>query len=102
MAARKNRNRSITIYDVHGLDVWGNAREGFEVNDVYPSQGAVWIFNDATDQEIVRALKDEGFIDKLVRNKSVNIEGEMGINGELYISEARSGKPVYQLRSRMR
>ena len=100
MAARRRSNvsRPRQGYSVHPLDVWGNAREGYDVNDVYPSRGNVFIFDDATDEEIVRALKDEGFIDKFVRTKSVSIDGETG--QELYISEARTGKPVYQLRTR--
>ena len=97
MAARR-RKRVSTLYDVHGLDVWGNRREGYSVNDVYPSQGTVEIHDDATDEEIVRALKREGFIDKGIHTRSVSIDGERGY--ALYIGEARNYKPVYELRPR--
>lgn len=96
MAARRKR-RPFTVYTVHGLDVWGNAREGFEVNDVYPSQGTVTIYDDATTMEIVQSLKREGFIDPKIRFASVDVDGEPGYS--LYIGEARTGKPVYELRS---
>lgn len=96
MAARR-KTRHSTIYSVHGLDVWGNAREGFEVNDVYPSRGKVAIYDDATYSEVVQALKKEGFIDPKVRFKSVTVDGETGFT--LYIGEARTGKPVYELRA---
>ena len=98
MAARRsNKNRAATTYTVHGLDVWGNAREGFDVNDVYPSRGRVTIFDDATDAEVVQALKREGFISPRIRVASVAIDGESGYS--LYINEARTGKPVYELRA---
>ena len=86
----------VVTYDVHGLDVWGNAREGFEVNDVYPSRGQVEIPEDASHEEIVRALKAEGFIDRNIHMSSVEIDGEPGYT--LYIGEARTNKPVYELR----
>lgn len=89
--------RKMHTYDVHGLDVWGNEREGFEVNDVYPSQGKVKIPEGASDDEIVRALKAEGFIDRNIRMASVEIEGEVG--DFLYIGEAKTNKPVYELRT---
>ena len=95
MAARR-RNRPLSVYTVHPLDVWGNAREGYDVNDVLPSQGNVFIFDDATDEEIVRALKEEDFIDKGIHTRSVSIDGERGY--DLYIGEARTNKPVYELR----
>ena len=95
-ARRQSRNRLVSVYNVHPLDVWGNAREGYDVNDVLPSQGNVYIFDDATDEEIVRALKEEGFIDKGIRTKSVSIDGEVGY--DLYIGDARNQKPAYELR----
>ena len=95
MAARR-KNRSFTVYDVHGLDVWGNAREGFDVNDVYPSRGKVTIYDDATDKEVVQSLKREGFIDSNIRFSSVTVDGEAG--DYLYIGEARTSRPVYELR----
>ena len=100
MATRRlvgRSNRTATEYTVHGLDVWGNAKDGYQVNDVYPSQGRVIIFDDASDAEIVSAMKKEGFIDKRVRTKSVRIDGEPGY--DLYLEESRSHKPVYELRA---
>ena len=96
MAARR-KTRAFTVYNVHGLDVWGNAREGFWTNDVYPSQGKVTIYDDATDKEIVQALKREGYIDSKIRFSSVKIDGELGY--DLYIEEARTGRGVYELRA---
>ena len=93
----RRKNRASTTYTVHGLDVWGNAREGFDVNDVYPSRGRVTIPDDTTDAEVVQALKREGFIDSRIRFNSVSVDGESGYS--LYIGESRTGKPVYELRA---
>ena len=98
MAARRKRD-TLRTYNVHGLDVWGNEKDGFEVNDVYPSRGRVKIHDDASDAEVVRVLKAEGLIDRNIRFKSVEVDwNERGY--EIYINEARSGRPVYELRPR--
>jgi hypothetical protein len=87
----------MVVLDVHPLDVWGNARDGYEVNDVYHSRGSIEIPIDASHNEIVTAMKREGFIDRNIHMKSVEIDGEpeYGLN----IAD-KKGKPVYQLRSR--
>ena len=64
-------------YSVHGLDVWGNKKDGYEVNDVYPSSGTITIPVDATNDEIIAALKKEGFIDRNIRASSIEIDGEV-------------------------
>jgi hypothetical protein len=84
------------LLDVHPLDVWGNRRDGFEVNDVWPSRGQIEIPVDATHQEIMTALKRGGFVDRNIHLKSIEIDGEPEFG--LSIGEARTSKPVYQLR----
>ncbi len=84
------------VYEVHPLDVWGNERDGYEMNDVWPSRGQIEVPEDASHDDIVRALKREGFIDRNIHMRSVGIDGEVGY--ELYIHEARTHKPVYELR----
>ena len=88
----KSKRTKLT-YRVHGLDVWGNKNEGFQVNDVYPSQGTIEFPEDASYAEIVRALKREGF---LKRNLSVTIDGERGYT--MYVEDARIHRPEYELR----
>ena len=94
---RKNYKGEMHEYDVHPLDVWGNKREGYSVNDVYPSRGRISIpAVDATDDEIIAALKKEGFIDRNVRASSISIDGEAGYT--LYIGHAPTAHPEYELR----
>jgi hypothetical protein len=85
-------------YDVHGLDVWGNPEDGFEVNDVYPSSGTVTLREDMTDAQIVKALRREGFIGPRVRSSRVSIDAPEGVGSTIYVEDAKHGKPVYQLR----
>jgi hypothetical protein len=83
------------LYDVHDLDVWGNEEEGFEINDVYPSRGKIEIPTDAKDADIVRMLKDEGFLKDTVKFSDVEIEGD---EYELYIRDSKTSEPVFELR----
>jgi len=91
------KHATVTL-DVHPLDVWGNDRDGYAVNDVYPSRGSIEVPPDASHREIVTALKHGGFIDRNVHLKSVEVDGdpEFGLD----VGEARTGKPVYRLRAR--
>lgn len=84
-------------YTVHGLDVWGNRRDGFSVNDVYPSHATIELPDDATDKQIIQALKDIGDIRPNFRFASFDIEGEIGYG--LYVTYAPENKPVYELRA---
>jgi hypothetical protein len=71
------------LYNVHFLDVWGNAEEGFEVNDVYPSQATIELDNDSTDEQIVKALQEADVICAGVDLSLFTIEGERGFT--LYV-----------------
>jgi hypothetical protein len=86
----------LLTYRVHPLDVWGNAKDGFQVNDVYPSRGEVQFPEDASHEEIVAALKKAGFIDRNIRHKSIRIDGEQG--DTLYVEHESTGRPEYELR----
>lgn len=71
-------------YTFHANDVWGNAKDGFTVNDTYPSRGVWTIPDDATDYQVNRILRIRG----------VKWEWhEHGAYGEL-----KNGNPICQLR----
>lgn len=97
MAARRKKY-PFTVYDVHALDVWGNKRDGFEVNDVYPSSGKVTLRDNSTKKDVIQALKREGFIRTGIRMNSIGFDGEFG--ERLYIDDMKDGgRPVYELRA---
>jgi len=94
--------RSLVAYDVHSLDVWGNRKDGYQVNDVLPSAGTVFIPENATDKEVVAALKEGGFIKKNLRASSVDVEGEpLGPESRVdtfYVNHKPTSRPEYELR----
>jgi hypothetical protein len=84
------------LYNVHSLDVWGNEEDGFGVN-VYSSSGTIEIPSGAKDADILRVLKEDGFIDPHIKLSDIEIEGD---EYELHVSDSRNSQPVYQLRPR--
>lgn len=82
---------------VWSLDVWGNEREGFEVNDrsVCLAAEVPDNFFQLKDRDVVRWLKDQDLVKPRLRVKSLAIEGD----GEtfFYIDDARNGRPEYQI-----
>jgi hypothetical protein len=85
--------RQYARFKVYSLDVWGNKRDGFEVND--RSQcGSVMVPIDLNDRDIVKALKNNDLLAKRVHVKSFRIDGdEHGLN----IDASKTSEPIYQL-----
>lgn len=48
--------------EIRGLDVWGNADDGYEVNDRYGVQATIDVPKDATDAQLIQALIDADII----------------------------------------
>lgn len=86
----------MALYQLINLDVWGNARDGFEVNAAYSTNTYVELPLEATDAEIIKILKDEGLIKKGIRASSVKIEGEPEYS--LYFYHAKTMRPEFELR----
>ena len=87
--------RRLIRYQLINYDVWGNEDNGFDVNDKFPSGQYVEIPEGASDDEIVRILKNEDIIKKTVRAKSIEIDGEQGY--DLYFSYGPTGRPEFEL-----
>ena len=98
-------------YDVWSLDVWGNRKEGFEINDrscfaravefptthkVY-NQGTEQEFSDdwPTDKQIIETLKEIGYLADHVTTNDVDIDGEPDFS--FYLEDSQSGFPLCQL-----
>lgn len=89
-------------YRLWSYDVWGNPRDGFEVNDRYPcaeielpaqrmSSGHWHVPNVA----VVKALKADGWIKKNIRYQSIEIGGEDEYT--LYVNYGPTCRPEYEL-----
>lgn len=90
-ALRKKAGVGTITLNVHTLDVLGNKKDGWQINDVYGSGGSIEIPKDGGDRAVFDALKAKGFIDRNVHFKSFSMEGSTVYD--------RLGKPAYQLRS---
>ena len=83
-------------YEIISYDVWGNKKDGFEVNDAHHTGLEIEIADGATDKEIVQALKRAGFLKRGLRYSSIEIDGEEGFS--LYVTYEPDWYPLCELR----
>jgi hypothetical protein len=89
------------LYD---YDVWGNDRDGYEVNNIYPALTGFDLFHaedviidvceSDTDKQIVQKLKKSGWLKKTIKDSKVTITGEM----EFQLFLEYCGRPACELR----
>jgi hypothetical protein len=79
---------TINKYQLLGYDVWGNAKHGYEVNNMY-NLGEFEINDDMTDTEIVHHIGC---------NKQVEIDNCISDETTIYFKMKKSGKPLCELR----
>ena len=72
-------------YQLYTYDLWGNAKDGFEVNDVYRSSTIIDVQEDTSDLAINRRIQGRGIV----------WDGEHGYT--LY-GASKTGKPICELR----
>jgi hypothetical protein len=87
-----NRNKTYALYKVYSLDVWGNAREGFEVND-RSGAGQVTVLLD-DDKALIKALKKAGLLNPKAHFKSFDIDGD---DRTVMVDWNKTSEPLYQL-----
>jgi hypothetical protein len=80
-------------YEVRSLDVWGNARDGFEVNNSFRA-GHVEVPPHASDRDFLRALRDGGFL-SAASSGGVVIKWEDDVHADVNLR--RSDMPLLQL-----
>lgn len=91
-------------YKLYAYDVWGNEKEGYEVNNVYSALVGTNLFDavsvevelppDASDRDIIKSIKDSGWLNKKLHYKSFEVEGDFDYT--LYLSY--KGRPLGELR----
>ena len=92
---KRKMNESYGVYDlINYFDVWGNAEDGWDVNDVSRDETDIWIDDDATNEEIVDYLIDQvGFLSPDARGGvEVWNDGDM-----IEFSVAETGEPLGRL-----
>jgi hypothetical protein len=72
-------------------DVWGNARDGYEVNDTYRTSMTVTLPSDATDAEVIKGINAAKILSKRATPKNIRIDGD---EDTIYIERAKDGYPI--------
>lgn len=67
---------------INYFDVWGNEKDGYEINNLCVEADDLWISDDSTEKEILKFLVQIGFLRTSDRRK-VYIE-ELGEMMEIY------------------
>jgi hypothetical protein len=80
-------------FAVVSLDVWGNVEEGFEVNDQWKI-GTVEFDADASDEEIVNVLIEDGYLTNGTKAEDLDFDGD---DSFIMISAAETGLPIFNL-----
>jgi len=83
-------------YQVYDYDVWGNEKDGFDVNNVFKTPYVVEISEKDFDKEVIGRLKDAGFLKKTCKNSKFQIGGEPDYT--LYVMYSPTWYPVCELR----
>jgi len=80
-------------YELIEYDVWGNARDGYEVNQAFRTNQFYDIDPDWNDDKLIKELKKYGLIKKRIKKSSIEIGGD-----EFSIYLDYKGKPEFELR----
>lgn len=78
---------------VYSLDVWGNVKDGFEVND-RSLRERLYIKENASNDDIIRDLKKAGLINSKCHFKSFRTGGDEKM---IFVDWNKTGEPLYQL-----
>lgn len=69
------RQYSLVRY-LNYFDVWGSAKQGYEVNDQCSTNKVFWLGDDWNDKRLIKELKTQDIIGKNTRNTSLSFEGD--------------------------
>ena len=66
------------------FDVWGNAEDGWEVNNLITVEEEIYISEDTTDEELINYLINIGYLRKNVNEENITIESSDNTFIELF------------------
>lgn len=78
---------------INYFDVWGNEKDGWEVNNQCLESKTLELPEDFNNADLLKELKAKGFIKKHCRLNMLNFE-QLGFES-IEISERRNGMPIY-------
>lgn len=91
-----------TIWEIRTYDVWGNAKDGYDVNDSfvvcrdYPMRLEVKEYNPGNPQAFKSAYPTDKQIRKALDLRSIQIDLE-GDDLTIYVNRSRDGYPLGEL-----
>ncbi len=83
----------MTRYRLISYDVWGNEKDGYEVNQAFTTSEYYELDDNADHTGIIKALRKQGCLKKGVRAKLIEIDGD---DKTIYFSY--KGRPEFELR----
>lgn len=83
-------------YEIITYDVWGNEKDGFEVNNAFSTGTIIDVTDSDSEKDIISKLKAVGIIRKGFRFSSFSIDGEASYS--LYVTYEPTMYPVCELR----
>lgn len=88
-------------YKLINYDVWGNAKDGFEVNNAFTTGIEIELSEEFTDLDLKRALYRSGFASRGILNARIGVEGETDYTLYINLTAREYGgfKPFCELRS---
>jgi hypothetical protein len=90
-----SRGRVFVRVGLWSLDVWGNSKDGFEVNDRSRRPETLFLPDDADEKTVVKALKAKELLNKRSRNSSFSVEWHDNRHGD--VNWSKTGEPLFQL-----
>lgn len=75
-------------------DVWGNSKDGYEVNQAFRTSTVVEFADDISDDALIRLLKREGVLKKGVRKSRIGIDGDDQV---IYFTDSKLDRPEFEL-----
>ena len=105
MATKKAEKLPATkmlTYEIYRYDVWGNARDGWEVNDVWRTHAKIHVickrkrYNVGTPQEFSTYAPTDRQLNRALGARGLLWDGET--EHTLFAARKRDGKPVGELR----
>lgn len=87
---------SVSNYELVDYDVWGNAEDGYDVNDAYKTGEIITMTNDATDTDIIEYLKNIGYLNDKANSENIYIDS-VDYEFAIEIFEADTMKPIGRL-----
>lgn len=84
-----------TKWKVRSLDVWGNAEDGFDVNNEF-NAGQIEIPWGSDDAELLKLFKKKDYLQDDVTLKDVEFD-EQSSDGFFAVQDKKTGEPLYHV-----